>query len=70
MSLLMVNINLHVAHHDVPSTPWYLVPETAKRLNSFERAALIGALYSGGYSEIIRRFAFRPYDQPVYGQSS
>jgi len=70
MSLLMLNNNLHVAHHDEPSTPWYLVPETAKRLNSFERAALIGALYSGGYSEIIRRFAFRPYDQPVYGQSS
>jgi len=70
MSLLMLNNNLHIAHHDEPSTPWYLVPETAKRLNSFERAAQVGVLYSGGYSEIIRRFTFRPYDQPVYGQSS
>jgi fatty acid desaturase len=70
MSLLMLNNNLHIAHHEEPSAPWYLVPETAKRLNSFERAAQIGALYSGGYGEIIRRFTFRPYDQPVYGQSS
>lgn len=70
MSLLMLNNNLHVAHHDEPSTPWYLVPKTAKRLDAFERAKQIDALYSGGYSEIIRRFTFRPYDQPVYGQSS
>jgi fatty acid desaturase len=70
MSLLMLNNNLHIAHHDEPSTPWYLVPETAKRLNSYDRAAQVGALYRGGYSELIRRFAFRPYDQPVYGQSS
>ena len=70
MSLLMLNNNLHIAHHDEPSTPWYLVPEAAKRLNSYDRAAQVGALYSGGYSELIRRFTFRPYDQPVYGQSS
>jgi fatty acid desaturase len=70
MSLLMLNNNLHIAHHDEPSTPWYLVPATAKRLNAFERAEQIGSLYRGGYSEIIRRFTFKPYDQPVYGQSS
>lgn len=70
MSLLMLNNNLHIAHHDEPSSPWYLVPEVAKRLNSYDRAEQDGALYSGGYSELIRRFTFRPYDQPVYGQSS
>ncbi len=70
MSLLMLNNNLHIAHHDEPSTPWYLVPATAKRLNAFERAEQIGGLYRGGYGEIIRRFTFKPYDQPVYGQSS
>jgi len=70
MSLLMLNNNLHIAHHDEPSTPWYLVPAAAKRLNAFERAEQIGGLYRGGYGEIIRRFTFKPYDQPVYGQSS
>ena len=70
MSLLMLNNNLHIAHHDEPSSPWYLVPEVAKRLNSYDRAEQVGVLYRGGYSELIRRFTFRPYDQPVYGQSS
>jgi fatty acid desaturase len=69
MSLLMLNNNLHIAHHDEPSTPWYQVPETATRLNAYDRAEKIDALYRGGYGEIIRRFTFRPYDQPVFGQS-
>ena len=70
MSLLMLNNNLHVAHHDQPWTPWYEVPQVAARLNAYERAEQIDCLYRGGYGEIIRRFTFRPYDQPVYGQSS
>ena len=69
MSLLMLNNNLHIAHHDEPSTPWYQVPQVAARLNAYDRAEKIDALYRGGYGEIIRRFTFRPYDQPVFGQS-
>ncbi len=69
MSILMLNNNLHIAHHDEPSTPWYLVPETAERTKAFERAAKIDSLYKGGYGEIIRRFTFKPYDQPVYSNS-
>ena len=69
MSLLMLNNNLHVAHHDEPSTPWYLVPETAERTKAYERAEKIDSLYKGGYGEIIRRFTFKPYDQPVYSKS-
>ena len=29
----------------------------------------IDSLYKGGYGEIIRRFTFKPYDQPVYSKS-
>jgi fatty acid desaturase len=69
MSLLMLNNNLHIAHHDEPSAPWYEVPEVAKRTRAYERAQKINSLYEGGYGEIIRRFTFKPYDQPVYGKS-
>ena len=69
MGLLMLNNNLHIAHHDEPSAPWYEVPAVAKRTNAYERAAKIGSLYKGGYGEIIRRFTFKPYDQPVYSKS-
>ena len=69
MSLLMLNNNLHIAHHDEPSAPWYKVPEVAERSNAFERAEKIDALYKGGYGELLRRFTFKPYDQPVYSKS-
>ena len=69
MSLLMLNNNLHIAHHDEPSAPWYKVPKVAERLNAFERAQKFDALYKGGYGELLRRFTFKPYDQPVYSKS-
>ena len=69
MGMLMLNNNLHIAHHDEPSAPWYKVPEVAERLNAFERAQKINALYKGGYGELLRRFTFKPYDQPVYSKS-
>jgi len=65
MSLLMLNNNLHVAHHDEPWVPWYDVPDAARRLDAAERAAQAGLLYRGGYLEVFRRFAFRPVDPPV-----
>lgn len=68
MSLLMLNNNLHIAHHDEPSAPWYEVPRVAERTDAFARAEKIDALY-GGYGEVIRRFTFKPYDQPIYGKS-
>lgn len=69
MSLLMLNNNLHIAHHDEPAAPWYRVPEVAKITNAFERAEKVNSLYKGGYSELIRKFTFKPYDQPVFGES-
>ena len=66
MSLLMLNNNLHVAHHDEPWVPWYEVPLIVPRLRAVERAEDVGLLYRGGYAEVFRRFSFRPMDAPAH----
>ena len=65
MSLLMLNNNLHIAHHDDPKIPWYRVNELSKRVNAVERAREAGVLYEGGYAEVFRKFSFTPVDSPV-----
>ena len=65
MSLLMLNNNLHIAHHDDPKIPWYRVNEFSKRVNAVERAREAGVLYEGGYAEVFRKFSFTPVDSPV-----
>ncbi len=64
MSLLMLNNNLHVAHHDDPGVAWYDVPALARRTDAYGRAERSGLLYRGGYLEIARRFGVRPFSQP------
>lgn len=66
MSLLMLNNNLHVAHHDEPWVAWYEVPEIVPRLRAVERAEEVGLLYRGGYAEVFKRFSFRPMDAPAH----
>jgi fatty acid desaturase len=65
MSLLMLNNNLHIAHHDDPKIPWYRVSELARNVNAIERAREAGVLYEGGYAEVFRKFSFTPVDSPV-----
>lgn len=65
MSLLMLNNNLHIAHHDDPKIPWYRVSDLARKVNAVERAREAGVLYEGGYAEVFRRFSFTPVDSPV-----
>ena len=65
MSLLMLNNNLHVAHHEEPGVPWYRYDNLVQRVNAVERARDAGVLYEGGYAEIFRRFSFTPVDSPV-----
>jgi fatty acid desaturase len=65
MSLLMLNNNLHIAHHAEPHVPWYEVPKLARRVNAVGRAREAGLLYEGGYAEVFRKFSFRPVDSPV-----
>ena len=65
MSLLMLNNNLHVAHHEEPGVPWYRYDNLMQRVNAVERARDAGVLYEGGYAEVFRRFSFTPVDSPV-----
>ncbi|MCK5621335.1 MAG: fatty acid desaturase [Alphaproteobacteria bacterium] len=65
MSLLFLNNNLHVVHHNRPDLPWFALPAVYRR----DRAEILrrahGFHFPGGYLEIARRFAFRPKDLPV-----
>jgi fatty acid desaturase len=65
MSLLMLNNNLHVAHHEEPGVPWYRYDKLMQRVNAVQRARDAGVLYEGGYAEVFRRFSFTPVDSPV-----
>jgi len=65
MSLLMLNNNLHVAHHEQPGVAWYEVPNLSARVNAVERAREAGLLYEGGYAEVFRKFSFKPMGAPV-----
>jgi fatty acid desaturase len=65
MSLLMLNNNLHVAHHEQPGVAWYEVPNLSARVNAVERAREAGLLYEGGYAEVFRRFSFKPMGAPL-----
>lgn len=67
MSLLMLNNNLHVAHHDEPWVPWYDYRDVVSRVRAVDRAQEAGLLYEGGYAEVFRRFGIRPMDHPVQG---
>lgn len=66
LSLLMLNNNLHVPHHDEPWHPWYDYSRVALRVDAYKRAAAAGLLFQGGYREVVRRYAFRPVDGPVH----
>ena len=65
MSLLMLNNNLHVAHHEEPWVPWYRYDGLMSRVKAVERAREAGLLYEGGYAEVFRKFSFKPVDSPV-----
>jgi fatty acid desaturase len=65
MSLLMLNNNLHIAHHEEPWVPWYRYDGLMSRVKAVERAREAGILYEGGYAEVFRRFSFTPVDSPV-----
>jgi len=67
MSLLMLNNNLHVAHHAKAGVAWYDVPRLARDMGAEQVAKEAGLYFPGGYLEVFRRFSFRPVDAPVRG---
>lgn len=66
MSLLFLNNNLHVVHHDRPDLPWYVLPATYRQDREELLRRANGFHFPGGYLEIARRLTFRPKDSPAY----
>jgi fatty acid desaturase len=64
-SLLFLNNNLHHAHHARAGVAWYRLPALADALAS-DDAAMTGAGWYGGYGDVARRYALRPFCQPVH----
>jgi len=64
-SLLFLNNNLHRVHHERPGLAWYQIPG----LYRAERARYLaenGGYLIHGYSEVVRRWLFRPREPVVH----
>ena len=59
--VLFLYNNLHHTHHAVPGEAWYRLPRLSDQLGS-ESLADDGAGLYRGYGELLRRYAFRPFD--------
>jgi fatty acid desaturase len=69
MSLLYLNNNLHVVHHDHPGLPWYRIPALYReRRDRILRSN--GGYRFAGYGDVIRRHWRRPAHRPVYDPGS
>ena len=64
MSLLFLNNNLHLTHHERPGVPWYRLPGGTAALDGDAQAAAGAGLYAG-YVDVARRYLFRPLDAAV-----
>ncbi len=62
--LLFLNNNLHHTHHALPGAAWYRLPRLTREMGADEIAAA-GAGYYRGYLDIVRRYAARPFCQPI-----
>jgi len=65
MSLLFLNNNLHLVHHDKPGLPWYRIPAFYRRRRALFLASNGGYFYKG-YGAIFRRYFFRAKEQPLH----
>jgi fatty acid desaturase len=57
--------NLHVVHHQQPDLPWYRIPKWYHDHHASLVAPKAVRVYNG-YFEIVRRFFFAPFDDPVH----
>jgi fatty acid desaturase len=65
MRLLFLNNNYHLVHHDLPHLPWYLI-RTVYRGNRDAYLRRCGGFLLRGYGDVIRRYGFRPVDEPPH----
>ena len=63
--LVFLNNNFHYVHHKLPWLPWYKIP-FAYQNHKDEVLKANGGFYFKGYGEILKRFAFKPKDSPVF----
>jgi fatty acid desaturase len=64
-SLLFLNNNLHVVHHDDPGIPWYRLPKVYRARRDQVLRENGGFLFAG-YGDIARRYLFRAKDHPIH----
>jgi fatty acid desaturase len=64
-SLLFLNNNLHIAHHDQPHLAWFQLPEVGRRHSVIERARQGGGYYTG-YLDVTRQYGLRQFCQVVH----
>jgi fatty acid desaturase len=67
LSLLFLNNNLHFVHHAAPGAPWFALPALSRDMNATALARCGAGVYDG-YRDVVRRYAFRPFCQPVRGR--
>lgn len=65
MSLLFLNNNLHLVHHDKPGLPWYRIPAFYRQRRALFLASN-GGYYFKGYREVARKYLFRAKEQPLH----
>ncbi len=65
MSLLYLNNNLHAAHHDVPSLPWYGLPRHY-RANRDKLLQRNNGYLLNGYGGLFRRYLLRAKEPTIH----
>lgn len=65
LSLMFLNNNLHVVHHDEPGTAWYRLPARYRERRSELLARNGGYLYRG-YAQIAARYLLRAKEHPAH----
>jgi fatty acid desaturase len=64
-SLLFLNNNLHLVHHDKPGLPWYRLPAFYRQRRALFLASN-GGYYFKGYREVFRKHFLRAKEQPLH----
>lgn len=65
MSLLFLNNNLHLVHHDKPGLPWYRIPAFYRQRRALFLASN-GGYFFKGYGEVFRRYFLRAKEHPLH----
>ena len=68
LGLLFLFNNLHVVHHCRPDLPWYKIPAWYKEHRESLISSEAARVYQG-YSEIVRRYLLKPFDDPIHPYS-